>query len=66
MSLEEMLKELEAIADKLEQGGISLDESVKLYEQGVGLTKKCLAQLAESKSKIAEIKAEMTKLTENI
>ena len=33
MNLEENLKQLEKIAEELEQGGISLDHGIKLYEQ---------------------------------
>ena len=39
--LEQQMKELDVIIEKLEQGGLSLDESIKLYEQGMALQKKC-------------------------
>ena len=57
MALEQNLKELEDIAEKLECGGVSLDEGIKLYEKGIELTKKCLADLNA-------IKEEMAKLTD--
>ncbi len=37
-SFEESLKKLETIVDKLEKGDLSLEESLKLFEQGVGLS----------------------------
>ena len=36
-SFEESLKKLETIVDKLEKGDLSLEESLKLFEEGVGL-----------------------------
>lgn len=62
MNLEENLKQLEKIAEELEQGGISLDKGIKLYEQGIELTKACLDELDKSKSKISEIREQMSKL----
>jgi len=34
MNLEENLKKLESITDKLENPNLSMDEGVKLYEEG--------------------------------
>ncbi len=62
MNLEENLKKLEKIAEELEQGGISLDHGIKLYEQGIELTKTCLDELDQSKSKISAIREQMSKL----
>lgn len=62
MTLEEKLKKLEKIADELEEGGISLDDGIKLYEQGIELTKTCLDELEQSKSKISAIREQMSKL----
>lgn len=64
MGLEQDLKELEALAEKLEKGNLSLDEGIALYQQGISLTKDCLNSLNESKDKIALIKEEMNKLIE--
>ena len=41
LSFEESLKELENIVDQLESGDIDLEKSVKLYEKGMLLKKKC-------------------------
>ena len=45
-NFETNLKKLEAIVDKLENGEVDLEESVKLYEEGMKLKKNC----EESKS----------------
>lgn len=62
MGLEKDLNELEALASKLEQSNLSLEEGIKLYEQGISLTKSCLHALNESKDRISAIKEEMSKL----
>lgn len=48
---EQALKELEYIVSKLEQGDLALDASLKAYEDGVKLTRKCeqALQLAEQR-----------------
>lgn len=55
MEIEKSLKRLEEIASILEKG-VSLDESLKLYEEGINLAKSCSNCLEEAKGKITEIK----------
>lgn len=55
MTFEESLIALEEIAKKLESGQCSLDESIKLYEEAMTLSKKCSEILETAKLKIAEI-----------
>lgn len=55
--LEQNIKRLEQIADKLEKG-TTLDESLKLYEEGCKLAKSCLNDLEKAKGKIIMIKKE--------
>ena len=40
------------IVEKLETGNASLDECIKLYEQGVELSSKCVKFLEEAEQKI--------------
>lgn len=49
---ESALKELEKIAEKLESGEISLDESIKLFERGMELTNECRKALDGAKQRI--------------
>ena len=49
---EEALKRLEQIVEKLEGGELSLEESMKQYEEGVTLSKLCARRLEEAKKKI--------------
>jgi len=52
---EDYLSKLESIVKKLEDGELSLDESVKLYEEGMGISKICLEKLDSTKKKIEEL-----------
>jgi len=56
MNLEENMKRLETIAQELDSGEKSLEECLKLYEEGVKLAKTCLNSLEKTKGKITEIK----------
>lgn len=49
---EASLAELEAIVDKLEQGDLSLDDSLKQFERGVQLTRVCQAALRQAEQKV--------------
>ena len=51
-SFEEQLAELEKVVDRLEGGGLSLDESVKLFEDGMRLSNACKTQLSSAESRI--------------
>lgn len=55
MTFEESLTALEAIAKKLESGECSLEESIKLYEDAMTLSKQCTDLLNEAKLKITQI-----------
>jgi exodeoxyribonuclease VII small subunit len=49
---ESALKKLEEIALKLEEGGLSLDESIRQFETGIRLAKFCREKLDEAERKI--------------
>lgn len=52
MSFEEALKELEEIVGKLEDGELSLDVSLGLFEKGVKLAKFLKKELEKAEKKI--------------
>ena len=52
VSLEENIKELEGIVQKLEAGEVSLDEMLGLFEEGIRRTKECTSQLKKAEQKI--------------
>ena len=53
-NFEELLNQLEEITSKLEkEENISLEESIKLFEQGIGISKKCNKQIEAAEKKIS-------------
>jgi exodeoxyribonuclease VII small subunit len=52
VSFEKNLSRLEAIIKKMEEGECSLDDSLKLFEEGVGLAKECHGKLNEAEQKV--------------
>ena len=61
--IEESVKSLEEISEKLESG-VSIDESLKLYEEGCKIAKQCLKDLEKAKGKIIMIKKEFNQKEE--
>ncbi len=49
---EQALKELEAIVERMEKGELGLEESLKHFERGIGLTRACQKALAEADQKV--------------
>lgn len=54
-SFESSLKRLETIVESLEQGKISLDEAVGLYEEGIQLSQQCAEKLKATELKIRKL-----------
>ena len=52
INFEEAMKKLENIANKLEQNDLDLNESVKIFEEGMNLSKKCSEILENAEKKI--------------
>lgn len=52
LKFEEALKRLEKIVEDLEEGNLSLDESLKRYEEGIKLSRFCTNKLEEVERKI--------------
>jgi exodeoxyribonuclease VII small subunit len=55
MSFEQARAELEQIVRRLEDGQISLDESLKLWERGEQLHALCRARLDAAEERVAEL-----------
>ena len=58
-SFEELLTRLQEISDTLESGEAGLDQSIKLYEEGIGLAKICYTTLKEAELKVTELKRQL-------
>ena len=54
-SFEDSLKKLEAIVDKLEKGDLSLEDSIKLFEEGVELSAACKKDLDAAEGKVQKL-----------
>lgn len=52
VKFEEAMEQLEEIAKELENGELSLEESVSKFEEGMKLSKKCNDMIEEAEKKI--------------
>ena len=52
VKFEELIEKLEDITNKLEKEQLSLDESVKLFEEGMKISKECNSKLEDSEKRI--------------
>ncbi|MFA7076172.1 MAG: exodeoxyribonuclease VII small subunit [Candidatus Izemoplasmatales bacterium] len=55
LSFEENLEKLEVLVKKLESGENSLDEAVKLYQEGISLAKICHEELKNAEEVIVKL-----------
>jgi exodeoxyribonuclease VII small subunit len=51
-SFEERLTALESVVERLERGELSLDDSVRLFEEGVKLSEACKKELETAEGRI--------------
>ncbi len=49
---EECLQRLETIVQQLERGDLPLEQALKLFEEGVGLSDSCRRELEEAEGKV--------------
>ena len=56
VSYSEAIQRLEEIVQSLERGGIPLDETLRLYEEGAKLLEFCQQELAAAVGKLNEMK----------
>ncbi|GAB4558383.1 MAG: exodeoxyribonuclease VII small subunit [Anaerolineae bacterium] len=55
LTFEQAYRELEEIVQKLEQGGLMLEESLQLYERGVTLANICNAHLEQAELRVKRL-----------
>lgn len=58
LKFEEALEKLAEINEKLESDEISLDDSIKLFKEGIELSKLCQKKIDEAKLEIEKIDIE--------
>ena len=56
MNYNDSMKRIEEIVTALEAGGISLDETLKMFEEGAKLLKECQQELEQAETKIDGIR----------
>ncbi len=65
MSYESAMSRLEEIVKKLESGDSALEETVKLYDEGLKLSAFCDKMLTDAKQKIVSIENYLKEATEH-
>jgi len=58
MTFEEAMRELEQVVGQLERGDVPLEDSIKLYERGAALKKRCEDRLKAAEEKVEAITAD--------
>lgn len=56
-TFEKSLSDLEKVIQQLQNGDLSLDKSIQLYEKGMNLANECNMSLDKAQLKIEELKA---------
>lgn len=54
---EKSLDELETLVEKMEQGELTLEESLAHFERGMALSKRCQAALDDARLKVEQLLA---------
>lgn len=54
----DLVNKLKAIIEKMETGSLALEDSMKLYEEGIMLTNKLYTMLKDSEAKIKILKGD--------
>ena len=55
MTYEQQLQQLETLIKQLENGDLSLDQTLAAYEQGIGLIRACQQQLEHAEQRIQQL-----------
>lgn len=63
-NFEKALTELETLVDDMEQGNLSLEDSLKRFEKGIALSSECQQALQRAELKIKELIEQNGKLLE--
>ena len=58
-SFEQSLRRLEKIVEELEQGEVPLDDALKMYEEGIELSKACVEKLTHAELRLKKLSKDM-------
>ncbi len=62
VDFEEALDQLEELVEDMENGDLTLEESLKAFEQGIRLTRECQTALSQAEQKVQMLVEENGKL----
>ncbi|MGO8880803.1 MAG: exodeoxyribonuclease VII small subunit [Desulfomonilaceae bacterium] len=57
------LEKLKIIVEKMESGGLGLQESLKLFEEGVGVSRTLFEILSQSEGRVEELLADLDRIS---
>lgn len=52
VDFEQSLNDLEALVNQMEQGELSLEQSLQAFERGIQLTRECQARLSDAEQQV--------------
>lgn len=58
-TFEQSVKRLERIVDELERGDVPLDDALKLYDEGIQLSKACIEKLTQAELRLKKLSKDM-------
>lgn len=61
---EQSLEKLEAIVSQMEQGSLTLEQSLSAFEEGVTLTRNCQESLREAEQRVSKLVQNDTQMSE--
>ncbi|WP_296246680.1 exodeoxyribonuclease VII small subunit [Pseudomonas sp. UBA4194] len=64
LDFEQSLADLQTLVERLENGELSLEDSLTAFEQGIRLTRDCQGALAEAEQKVQVLLEKDGELTE--
>ena len=64
VNFEKALAELEKLVEEMEQGNLSLEDSLKRFEKGIALTTECQQALQNAELKVTELVEKSGKILE--
>ncbi|MFN3581102.1 MAG: exodeoxyribonuclease VII small subunit [Pseudomonas sp.] len=63
VDFEQSLGDLQVLVERLESGDLSLEDSLKAFEQGVALTRECQEALSQAEQKVLLLTEQQGKLS---
>lgn len=63
INFESSLEQLEALVTQMENGDLSLEESLKAFETGISLTRECQTMLEQAEQKVQLLSEQQGKLS---